>query len=649
MLLCVLLAACGDSEGDATSDNVASTASSSSGTTDEGSTDAQTSEGEPELGVAALFDPPGGWLASPWPTDHHRGSDGSIDLSRFPLPEGSIFQTHIDYGEQTLRGFALNGAVYFPFAGPLDPASLSTLDEPDASVQLVNVTPGSPAYGLRLPLTTRLYTAGADPYVPHDTLALRTLPGLALREGEVYCAWVNDALSDIDGLPVSRVPAFTTAIESDEALAPLRAYLDALDPSALDHVVSATCFTTDTATRELVEIQQFLLEDPEAPAPAVIDSVSYVSTALLAPGVAAHHLRGTYLAPKFLSGQQPHCLPEDGGGFEFDDQGRPIVQGSEMMRFSLLVPDAPAPAGGWPLVICAHGSGGDYETCTVGGAPPIEELAGGLAVIGIDQPLHGARGPGINPWSCVLNPATMTTALRHAAIDVLTLARAVQAGGFSITLDGPAIAVEFDSERLYFFGHSLGGLSGAITLGTVPQLRGGLLSAAGGLTIYSALYRQDWLLFLPAFADYLGVSTDVLSEYHPALTLVQLLNETADPINYARLWFAPQLGGPKKHVLMSSGDVDIQTPPITTLILAAAAGVPVVAPPLLEGATHEHLGLDPVTMPVSANIDDQATAAVLQVSGDHFVAYTDPEVRAARSRFFTSLVTDGAPMIDTTP
>lgn len=652
-----LLFACNSPE-TSTSASDGSTTTGSTGDvptgSDTGTSTGLPTTGEPEpAGAMALFDPQGRWLEAPWPTDHHRAADGTVDLSRFPLAEDNIFRAHLEYGEQVLRGFALNGSIYFPFAGPLDASSLPATDatvvDPAAAVQLVNVTPQSARYGQRLPLTFRVYPAGVDPYLPRDTLALRGLPGLPLAEGETYCAYVRDALRDADGRPVSAAPEFVAALASDEVLAPLRAYLSASDPAALDTLVSATCFTTDAPTRELLTIQEFLLSDPAAPPPPVVDESTYHGSIFVGPGIQAHEFTGTYTAPKFQSGEQPHCLPEDGGGFEFDGQGRPVVQEMETMRFSLLVPVAPAPAGGWPIVVCAHGSTGDYTTCTTDSSPPTEEIAGGLAVIGIDQPMHGSRGPGLNPWDCLLNPATMRTGLRQSAIDVMSLARGIAAGGFTVTVPFPEATVEFDGGRIFFFGHSLGGLSGSLVMGTVPQIRGGLLSAAGGLTIYSALYREDWLTFLPSYATYLGIEPDALDEHHPALTIVQLLNEPGDPVNYAPYWLDPPLGGPPKHVLMTSGSVDIQTPPITNLVLAAAAGVPVVAPVLLSGPTHAHLGLDPVSMPVSGNIGGAATAGLLQVPGDHFVVYDDPQVGAARARFYETLVAGVAPTIDTAP
>jgi len=51
-----------------------------------------------------------------------------------------------------------------------------------------------------------------------------------------------------------------------------------------------------------------------------------------------------------------------GGGFVFDAQGAPIKQREFSPRFALAVPkqaQCPMPAAGYPIVMYAHGTGGD--------------------------------------------------------------------------------------------------------------------------------------------------------------------------------------------------------------------------------------------------------------------------------------------------
>ena len=54
-------------------------------------------------------------------------------------------------------------------------------------------------------------------------------------------------------------------------------------------------------------------------------------------------------------------------------------------------------------------------------------------------------------------------------------------------------------------------------------------------------------------------------------------------------------------------------------------------------------------MPVIGNIAGTTTAALLQLVGNHYVVYSNPDALAARSHFYATLVADGTPTIDTTP
>src|SRR5207245_619971 len=48
------------------------------------------------------------------------------------------------------------------------------------------------------------------------------------------------------------------------------------------------------------------------------------------------------------------------GAIEVDTKGAIKVQGSEDLCVSLTIPKGAMPAGGWPVLIYSHGTGGDY-------------------------------------------------------------------------------------------------------------------------------------------------------------------------------------------------------------------------------------------------------------------------------------------------
>src|SRR5439155_17881960 len=67
------------------------------------------------------------------------------------------------------------------------------------------------------------------------------------------------------------------------------------------------------------------------------------------------------------------------------------------LRFVLTVPEGTKPAGGWPVVIGAHGMGGRNVPVYGDGDSFCMEMAEwlareGIACLGIDAPSHGVRG-----------------------------------------------------------------------------------------------------------------------------------------------------------------------------------------------------------------------------------------------------------------
>src|SRR5690606_38554438 len=130
----------------------------------------------------------------PWPTDRLLDEAGRPDLSNFPNPNLDILQTYIDYGEEVLDGWGLNGSVYVQFSGGLDMSRLPEPQEtmqPKGLVQMVNVTQGSLRYGELLPLLFRWYGSGNDQYYLPNTLAFRPVYGFPMAEGDTYCAIVT--------------------------------------------------------------------------------------------------------------------------------------------------------------------------------------------------------------------------------------------------------------------------------------------------------------------------------------------------------------------------------------------------------------------------------------------------------------------------
>ncbi|PKN53951.1 MAG: hypothetical protein CVU56_29120 [Deltaproteobacteria bacterium HGW-Deltaproteobacteria-14] len=600
-------------------------------------------------GAVARYEPDGaGFTRTPWPSDRYRRADGTIDLSVMPNPIDSSFITdYLTYGSEAVDGYSRNGSVYFELSSLLDPASLpsdaAALTDPKALAQLVDVTAGDPAYGQRFPLVFQQTDGAGDPYYVGPTLAMRPVYGFPLADAHTYCALLTRALTDAGGAYLERAPAFAAALDDDPTLAPLRTWLAEAPIGRVD-VAAATCFTTQDATRDMRRIQAYLDESATTP----LFEVEYTGKTQY-----YYEVTAKYVAPNFQQGIKPYT--DAGGDVVFDEAGQPVVQELETIRVRILIPRSfTMPADGWPVVLYSHGTGGSWQSCldaTNGDVPK-----DGLAMLCIDQPLHGIRGVGdddnyLNSFN-FLNPRSGRMSFRQAAADTIWLSHMVADGRFDLKADPDTWgkAVHLNPDKILFFGHSHGGLSGVIAFGTDPRLAGGVLSGASGVLIETILRRKDPLDIASLVAAVLGLDAAQLDTFHPIMTVAQTLVDVTDPVNYAPYWLSPVTGGRAKHVFMTEGTEDEASPSVGADAVAAAAGIPLIAPVEQLSRAHELRGLAAVTMPVSGNLVTATGARITgglkqYAGGDHFVAFDDPGARLVWRNFLRGFRSLEVPVI----
>jgi len=574
-------------------------------------------------GVAVRYEPTSNdFLATPWPTDRLL-VNGKVDLSNFPNPTGTpLIDNYISYGEETLDGWGRNGGVYFELSAALDltslPSTEATLRDPKAVVQLVDATPGGARRGQRTPVLFRQVTGENDSYYPGWTFVMRPVYGFPLADAGTFCAIVTRAVKGADGLYLAANPTFEAALLSEASLAPLRELLGEL-PIAAQDLAAATCFTTQDATAEMRRVETFLKTRPTA-----------APTGLKYTGRTAHlhEVQGKYVTPNFQSGDKLYS--SEGGDLRFDGQGAPIVALEETLRFRLLIPrNSTMPAAGWPVILYSHGTFGDWQTCLDGAEQ--EAVREGLAMICIDQPLHGTRSVSAEVDYLevfnFINPRSGRMTFRQSAIDTMWLTRMVADGRFDMPAATTtfANAIKLDPDNIVLFGHSHGGLAGAIVLAIDSRIKGAVLSGASGVLVETILRRKDPLDIAETLALVLGVERSQLDTFHPTLSLAQMLVDATDPINYAPYWLEPVTGGNSKHVFMTEGTDDALSPAVGADAVAAAAGLPLLNPVAVASPAHALKGLFAVDMPVNSNLlsttGELVTGALRQFAGgDHWVA-----------------------------
>ncbi len=615
-------------------------------------------------GAQALYDPSphrSDFFAAPWPADD-RIREGRLDLTGLYKPTGVVSNYLDGIGADSLGGFGTQSAIFFRFNAPLDasslPADAAASTRPEASVFLVDTSPKSPSYGQRTPIRTQ-FTAAEGHYIGPNWLALLPEPGFPLRPATRYLAVVTDSVHSADGGPLLRDPRYPTTLSGKEVAA--------LGLEDAAHVVISTRFTTLDPTSIMRKLREAVYAQTPTPAPADLvysaEKKDYYDL-----------YEGTFQSPNFQEGEPPYL--KTGGALSLDADGQPQRVRTETLRFALSIPRAPMPDQGWPVVLYAHGTGGSYMSFVEDGsathAAKVLDGAGKviarMAMISIDQVLHGPRDPSMaNPdftFFNIFNLSSTRDSPKQGAADDFQLVRLVE---HFLVEHAPKTddLIRFDPSKIYFKGHSQGGLTGPLFLAYEPKIKGAVLSGAGANLILALLGKTQPVDVANDVSLILGESVD---DYHPVLSLLQTYVESSDPGNYARLFFReppidPATGMPQtpKSIFHVLGLVDHYTPIRTIKALGLAMGTPPVLPMLdpIEGLAQA--GLSWASPPVSSNVaGGKATAALCEYAvpvdrkgvpkyDGHFVEFNHPKAVLQSNAFLGTLARDGAARVIPAP
>jgi hypothetical protein len=625
----------------------------------------------------------------PWPNDIRRTADGRLDLTDFPHPGTAgppvdVLDRFLRAAERDLTGFSTNGFIYFRSSNAID---WDTLDGGGTSPTLyfVDLTPAT-APTDRHPLIGYGWGAstGGSRYLCQDWLAIRPPRGWPLFPARTYAVVFTTGVLDADGDAMAREPDFEALLQSTrpagdeplglawDAYAPFRAYLarDGVDPAT---ILVAAVFTTQDVPRTLELAKVVIDARPVSPATGVVrctaTAASPCDDGLTGTGhvrgcfgesAAFDELQGRFATPVFQAGTAPHLAPEDGGGFVYDGAGRPQIQGEADVCFALTIPKgSPMPAGGWPVVVYAHGTGGSFRSFVADGLAErlsAVTLADGstqrFAVLSFDLPEHGARAGGSTEspdllFFNVANPAAAYGNVLQGAIDIWQASRVLATTDWDDASSPTGSAVRFDPARLYFYGHSQGATHGVSALAFDGSFAGAVLSGAGGSLLDTLLAKTS--PFDVAAALRIALADPDLGGVHPALTVFQTYLEVADPVNYGRFLVRTPLGPPAaRSVLMLWGARDTYSPSPAMTALAGSLWLP-VAEPVLEDPG----GFETAPLPATGNRrsgGDTATAILSQhaapggVDG-HFVATQVPDARRRIDQFLGTAARDGVPTV----
>jgi hypothetical protein len=445
---------------------------------------------------------------------------GHVDL---PLaPWDTVMEAEVKTRLREYTGFGLSSDMLYEFTAPVDATTLNA-----NSVHLYRLDPSGPAQ-----------VTAAVTLMP-DHMHVIVAPGeQRLDESTSYVVVIDDTVRDLEGRPIVTMPAghflkarapvfdgtssLVSGVDTHDAhkLENARSQIVAtLDDLGRDRILAAWPFTTMPVVQPLIDARGSAERLGTSPDPHDVehmstgDAIADFPLALVSLTNVADVYHGTIESPYFLD-RQTRALRPDGGHVVED------------VSFTLTVPKNPRP-GPMPVVIFGHGLVTERRFVLV----IANQLAAkGFAAISIDFPFHGKRtycatgGPisVVNPSTGQvqsLNPCESGTTCNkegrcvdaqgngnhlakfplidlpvasgavfnevdhiasskdhfwQALVDLGALDRSLRTGAWQ-----PLLGRAVDTSRIFYAGQSLGGIMGAVFLGTSPDISRAVLNVPG--------------------------------------------------------------------------------------------------------------------------------------------------------------------------
>jgi hypothetical protein len=267
-----------------------------------------------------------------------------------------------------------------------------------------------------------------------------------------------------------------------------------------------------------------------------------------------------------------------------------------------------------------------------------DPFAGALEGFPLPLPVAGSRRAAEIAFYNPIHPDAARDNLRQAAADAMVLARLFTSVDLAHYLPPSRGAPRFDRARVMAAGHSQGSQSIAAAGAVDPMIRGVILSGCGGDARLGVLRRRD-LPVAAALGLLLGLAPGELDEFHPFMTLLQMLVDPVDPASYARLYWEPPPGRAPKSVLHYEGMSDTYVPEGAAEALAVALRATPVRPLVkpLPWLRAPEGGFDDLLRKggtLRAFVQLRAT----RHENGHFVIYFEPGAADVARRFMRAVV-----------
>lgn len=506
---------------------------------------------------------------------------------------GTVFS---DVGR--LDGFSINGAAYLRFSGPLNRASLPEgglgSASAQSSIQLVSLNGDTIEL---LDFTIQMIKeSGTD-----DSTTLVVKPLVPLAPASKYALVATNALQDASGHCVAPSSTFASLFDEEQTepgLVRLASRYESLvtglkTAGAITSVYDLSAAVVFT-TQSVYEVSAGIAADIRDRTIAYQKETCSGTTTVFCEGVLKV---GDYR-------QNMKYIPA----------GTPSPTAKEL-RVSIWMP---ATDGPHPVVLYAHGLGGDrMQAEGLGGLLS----AGGWAVVAVDAPKHGEHYDAPSPpmfgqdlgalelfgaevvgFGVKIDTRRLTDNFRQAAYDKLQLVQALTAG---IDADGDG-TIDLNADELVYSGVSLGGIMAPELLALAPEFDVAVPMVPGARL---ADIVDESSSFQQGVGMLLGNAT--AGERARLFAVFQAAIDRADPGSWGPKVTGTRLAGldaQKPQVLMQMVINDDVVPNSTNGYYARSLG--------LELAGDELLNIEVpriASLPASGNLASDLTGAVYQL------------------------------------
>jgi hypothetical protein len=210
--------------------------------------------------------------------------------------------------------------------------------------------------------------------------------------------------------------------------------------------------------------------------------------------------------------------------------------------------------------------------------------------------------------------------------------------------------IHFDQSRVYFFGHSQGGLTGPGFVAFEPLVKGAVFSGTGGVFVLGVLNKTEPVNF-PDLISTL-IRDEPVDDDNPTLALAQMAMERSDTINYAPFMARQMQNAPDgtplapRNISHTEGFIDHYSPNKGLEAFATALGgdlVQTADTQPIEGVTLRGRSVVPPPMMGNLNGATVVTAQYKQAgtSDGHYVVFDVPAAKTQSSKFLGTLAATG--------